>query len=79
MVEPFEKWDLDFVEPINPPSKGKRFILFSVDYVTKWVEAKVVLRATNHVVVSFLFEDIFVRFGVPHEIVIDRGHSPPLN
>jgi len=22
-IEPFEKWALDFIGPINPPSKGK--------------------------------------------------------
>ena len=27
LIEPFEKWALDFIGPINPPSKGKRYIL----------------------------------------------------
>jgi hypothetical protein len=26
LIEPFEKWALDFVGPINPPSKQKRYI-----------------------------------------------------
>jgi len=33
-----------------------------IDYVRKWAEAKVVARATKDRVVSFLFEEIFVRF-----------------
>jgi len=28
LVKPFEKWVLDFVGPINPPAKQKRYILF---------------------------------------------------
>ena len=43
------------------------------DYVTKWVEAKALIRATEQAVSDFLFEDIFGRFGIPREIVIDGG------
>ena len=43
------------------------------DYVTKWVEAKPLPRATEQTMVNFLFEEIFVRFGVPREIVTDQG------
>jgi hypothetical protein len=64
-IEPLEKWALDFIGPINPPSKGKQYILICTDYVTKWVEAKALVRATEQSVVNFLFEEIFVRFGVP--------------
>ena len=73
LIEPFEKWALDFVGPINPTSKKKKYILVCIDYVTKWVEAKVVPRATEQVVVDFLNEDIFTRFGIPREIVTDQG------
>jgi len=73
LIEPFEKWALDFVGPISPPSKQKRYILECTDYVTKWVEAKADPFATENVVVSFLFKDIFTRFGVPREIVTEQG------
>lgn len=58
---------------INPPSKGKRFILVNTDYVRKWTKEKAVPRETEYAVVSILFEYIFARFGVPQEIVIDQG------
>jgi transposase InsO family protein len=73
LIEPFEKWALDFVGPIDPMSHGKRYILVCIDYVTKWVEAKSLTRKTNQVVANFMFEDIFVIFGVPREIVTDQG------
>ena len=73
LIEPFEKWELDFVGPINLESKKKRYILVCTDYVTKWVEAKAVPRATEQVVVDFLHEDIFTQFGIPREIVTDQG------
>ena len=72
-LEPFEKWALDFIGPINPTSNGKKYILVCIDYVTKWAEAKALVRATEHTVVNFLFEEIFVRYGVPREIVTDQG------
>ena len=73
LIEPFEQWDFDFVGPINPPSNGKKYILVCTDYVTKWVEAKEVAREIEETMVLFLFEEIFVRFGVPRHIVTDQG------
>ena len=48
-------------------------ILVCTDYVTKWVEAKALSFSNENVVVSFLFEDIFTRFGVLREIVTNQG------
>jgi len=79
LIEPFEKWALDFIGPINPPSKQKKYILVCTDYVTKWVEAKALPSATENSVVQFLFEDIFTRFGVPREIVTDQGSQFTFN
>ena len=73
LIKHFEKWALDFVGPINPPSRLKGYIPVCTDYVTKWVEAKALSFATENVVASFHFEDIFTCFGVPRENVIDQG------
>ena len=72
-LEPIEKWALDFVGPINPSSRQKSYILVCTDYDTKWVDTKALTRATEQAVSDFLFEDIFVCFGIPKEIVIDGG------
>ena len=45
VIEPFEKWALDFVGPINSSSQQKSYILVCTDFVTKWVEAKALIRA----------------------------------
>ena len=73
LIEPIENWDIDFIGPINPPSKKKKYILVCTDYVTKWVEAKALPFANEKFVVNFLFDDIFTHFGVPREIMIDQG------
>jgi transposase InsO family protein len=41
--------------------------------VTKWVEAKALYSANEQSVVDFLFEEIFTLFGVPQEIVTEKG------
>ena len=73
LIEPFEKWALDFLGLINPPYKQRKYILVCIDYVTKWVEAKASRFSNEHSIVSFIFEDIFTHFGVPREIVTDQG------
>ena len=73
VLEPFEKWAIDFVGPFNPPSHQKSYILVCTDYVTKWVEARAVTRATEQVVSDFIFEEIFAQYGTPREILSDGG------
>ena len=46
VVEPFERWAMDFVGPFNPPSNQKAYILVATNYVTKWVETLALSRAT---------------------------------
>ena len=73
MIEPFEKWELDFVGPISPMSRKKKYILVFTNYVTKWVEAKYLFRSTEKYMVEFIYEEIFTQFGVPREIVTNQG------
>lgn len=72
VIEPFERWALDFIGPINPSSNQKTYILVATEYVTKWVEAEALPRATEDSVIQFLFH-LFVRYGLPREIIIDDG------
>jgi len=56
VIEPFERWALDFIGPINPSSNQKTYILVATEYVTKWVEAEALPRATEDSVIHFLFQ-----------------------
>jgi hypothetical protein len=64
MIEPFDKLALDFVGPISSMSRKKKYILVCTNYVTKWVEAKSLFKATEKSVVEFIYEDIFTLFCV---------------
>ena len=72
VVDLFDVWVIDFMGPF-PSSFGYVYILVGVDYVSKWVEA-VPCRAADHkVVLKFLKENIFSRFGVLKAIISDGG------
>ena len=58
IIEIFDCWGLDFMWPF-PPSCGYLYILWVVDYVSKWVEA-IPTRTNDHkVVLKILKEHIF--------------------
>ncbi|GJU76747.1 reverse transcriptase domain-containing protein [Tanacetum coccineum] len=61
----------DFMGPF-PSSRGNKYISFSVDYLSKWVEAKALPTNNARVVVKFL-KSLFARFGTPRAIISDRG------
>ena len=73
VVEPFDKWALDFVGPINPHSRKKAYILVFANYTTKWVEVVALAKANDQAVIDFLYGEIFTRFRVPKEVVTNGG------
>ncbi|GJU00384.1 NAC domain-containing protein [Tanacetum coccineum] len=60
----------DFMGPF-PHSRGNKYILVAVDYVSKWVEAQALPTNDARVVVKFL-RSLFARFGVPKALISDR-------
>ena len=72
IVEIFDVWGIDFMGPF-PNSFGYLYILVVVDYVSKWVEAVACKTNDHRVVVKFLKDTIFGRFGPPRAIISDGG------
>ncbi|KAL6340668.1 hypothetical protein AAG906_010576 [Vitis piasezkii] len=70
IVDLFDVWGIDFMGPF-PMSFGNSYILVGVDYVSKWVEAIPYKHNDHKVVLKFLKENIFSRFGVPKAIISD--------
>ncbi|GJY17839.1 reverse transcriptase domain-containing protein [Tanacetum coccineum] len=71
VCEIFNVWGIDFMGPF-PSSRGNKYILVAVDYLSKWVEAKAIPTNDAQVVVKFL-KSLFARFGTPRAIISDRG------
>nr|GEU93449.1 reverse transcriptase domain-containing protein [Tanacetum cinerariifolium] len=71
VCEIFDVWGIDFIGPFLN-SKGNKYILVAVDYLSKWVEAKALPINDARVVVKFL-KSLFSRFGTPKAIISNRG------
>ncbi|GJV50681.1 reverse transcriptase domain-containing protein [Tanacetum coccineum] len=71
VCEIFDMWGIDFMGPF-PSSRGNKYILVAVDYLSKWVEAKALPTNDARVVCKFL-KSLFARFGAPRAIISDRG------
>nr|CAN67553.1 hypothetical protein VITISV_028114 [Vitis vinifera] len=72
IIDLFDVRGLDFMGPF-PMSFGYSYILVGVDYVSKWVKAIPCKHNDHRVVLKFLKENIFSRFGVPKAIISDGG------
>ena len=56
-----------------PMSFGYSYILVGVDYVSKWVKVTPCKIDDHRVVLKFLKENLFSKFGVPKAIISDGG------
>jgi hypothetical protein len=74
-LQVFDKWEIDFVGPINPPVKrsGIRYIITVEKYLTRWEEAAPVKDYNAETEKHFLFEQTITRFGCPMIFMSDQG------
>ena len=74
-LQPFEKWAIDSVGPINPPAKnsGARYIITATDYLTRWAEAQPIKNCSAATAAKFILDNILSRFGCPRIIMSDQG------
>ncbi|GJT51726.1 reverse transcriptase domain-containing protein [Tanacetum coccineum] len=75
VCEIFDMWGIDFMGPF-PSSRGNKYILVAVDYLSKWVEAKAFPTNDARVVGKFL-KSLFARFGAPRAIIKSPSSFPP--
>ncbi|GJT77301.1 reverse transcriptase domain-containing protein [Tanacetum coccineum] len=68
----FNVWGIDFMGPF-PSSRGNKYILVAVNYLSKCVEAKALLTNDARVVVKFLNPDFALQIDAPRAIMNDHG------
>ncbi|GJZ61907.1 reverse transcriptase domain-containing protein [Tanacetum coccineum] len=62
VYEIFDIWGIDFIGPF-PSSRGNKYILVAVDYLSKWVEAKALPTKDARV-----FAKVMLKYGVTHRL-----------
>ncbi|GKB25614.1 reverse transcriptase domain-containing protein [Tanacetum coccineum] len=67
----FDIWGIDFMG-LFLSSRGNKYILVAIDYLSKWVEAKVLTTNDARVVVKIL-KSLFAQFGTHRAIISDGG------
>ena len=72
---PFERWGIDFVGRLAETKRGNNYIITAIDYATRWLVAKAVVHANEETVIQFVYSDIIVNYGVPSEILTERGKA----
>jgi len=66
---------MDILGPFPKATGQQKYLLVTVDYFTKWVEAEAVASITEHEVRKFIWKNIITRFGVPQVIIFDNGRQ----
>jgi hypothetical protein len=71
----FDKWEIDFVGPINPLAKrtGARYIITMKKYLTRWVKVAPVKDCSTKTPTHFLFEQVITLFGCPRVLMSGQG------
>ena len=71
--DPWSRVSLDITGPHPRSAKSNQYILTLVDHFTKWAEAIPIRNHTAPAVARQLMVNVFSRFGVPQQILTDRG------
>jgi hypothetical protein len=64
-IDPFTKWGVDFMTCHMPLTKGRRYIIVCVNYLTKWAEAMPTFSSNGETAVLFIFNQFITQFSVP--------------
>lgn len=71
--EPFERVAVDIIGPVTPISEaGNRYMLVLVDFATRYPEATPLKNIDAPTIAEALWK-MWTRYGVPKEVLTDRG------
>jgi hypothetical protein len=72
VVGPFTKWGIYFTTCHPVLAWGNHYIIVTVEYFTKWVEAMPTFNNDGKTMILLIFNKIVARFGIPKDIVTDH-------
>ena len=69
---PFAQWGLDIMGWFPMAMRQLKFLIVSIDYFTKWVEAEALATITEKNVRRFVWRNIVCRYEIPKALVSDN-------
>jgi hypothetical protein len=66
---------MDLIGPLEETARANRYILTTVDYFTKWLEAVPMPAKDAVTVAEAVHKHIYCHNGAPHQILIDMEES----
>jgi transposase InsO family protein len=73
VVGPFERWAADFISMPESYKSKYKWILTVIDHCTSWPVAVPMVEATAANIADALLEHVITPFGLPKELLTDRG------
>ena len=59
--------------PFSTALRQLKFLVVSIDYFTKWVEAEPLATITEKSICTFVWRNIICKYGIPRVLVSDNG------
>jgi hypothetical protein len=74
-LQAFEKWENDFVGPINALGKRTRarYIIIATEYLKTWAKTRAIKDFSETTGAQFIFEEIITRFGWTKTLMSNQG------
>jgi hypothetical protein len=64
---------MDFIGPVPQSSNGNKYILVCTDYLSRYAITQATANCTAETAAKFLVEKIILQYGVPKQLLTDRG------
>ena len=68
-----EKVGIDIVGPLRKSTRGNKYIIVCIEYVSKYAMCRAVPRVRAQEVCEFLIQEVFCKLGGVRNVISDRG------
>ena len=70
---PVAQWRIDILGPLPKALFQRKFLIISINYFMKWIEAKPLAKITKRNAKNVVWKNIVYRFGIPMVIISDNA------
>jgi hypothetical protein len=68
-----QRWDIDIVRKLTPTQGNYTFAIITVEYFTKWIEAKLLTNVSSATIKKFFWQSNLCRYVVLRHITVDNA------